>query len=154
MDGYIAKPIRMDDVLSSIDATVVALSTPTDEPAPLVDTQTLLTQSFAGNASLLGEVIDLFLTDTPGLLAEARLAIDAGDKETLAERVHKMKGTIGVFTTGAAFVAARDVETATRRGELGAAREAFSRLESHIQELSNSLRRIRQSAPHPGTPVD
>jgi CheY-like chemotaxis protein/HPt (histidine-containing phosphotransfer) domain-containing protein len=145
MDGYIAKPIRMDDVLSSLDAAVAAPATPTEDPARPVDAESLLTESFAGNASLLGEVIDLFLVDTPALLAEMRLAIDAAEHETLAARAHKMKGTVGVFTTGAALAAARDVEAAARRGELDHASDAFSRLESHIEELSASLRQIRRS---------
>jgi two-component system, sensor histidine kinase and response regulator len=147
MDGYIAKPIRMDHVLSAIDASVAAPETPTAESAPIVDSEALLNQSFAGNAALLSEVIDLFLTDTPGLLTEMRSAIDAGDEPAIAARAHKMKGTIGVFTDGGAFAAAKEVETAAGHHDLNAVREAFSRLESHVQELSNTLRQVRQSPP-------
>ena len=152
MDGYIAKPIRMDDVLSAIDASVAAPTSPTAESAPIINSQELLTNAFAGNATLLGEVIDLFLTDTPALLAETRLAIEAAEEATIAERAHKMKGTIGVFTTGAAFAAANEVETAARHHDREAAREAFGRLESHVQELSNRLRHVRQLVTPPRTP--
>jgi response regulator RpfG family c-di-GMP phosphodiesterase len=152
MDGYIAKPIRMNDVLAAIDAALggtPAHRTPSPRQADstsVVDGHALLTQSFGGNASLLGEVIDLFLAETPAVLVEMRHALEEGDHVELGRRAHKLKGTIGVFTNGDAFAAARDVEAATRRDERESAREALDRLDARVQELSNGLRHVKQSA--------
>jgi len=148
MDGYVAKPLRMADIFATIDAVLgPAPDQPRVRSEKIVDEQQLLAESFAGDARLLGEVIDVFLTDAPSALADARVALAARDEATLAERAHKLKGSIGVFTTGPAFAAASEVEAAVRRHELASAQDALTRLESHIEELSVSLRRIRQAPP-------
>ena len=88
-------------------AAVVAGEAPPDEgPTSIVDEQKLLAHAFAGNAALLADVIDAFATETPLALATMREAVEAGDLATLARAAHKMKGTVGVFTTGPALSAA------------------------------------------------
>jgi two-component system, sensor histidine kinase and response regulator len=146
MDGYVAKPLRMPEVFAAVAAaTGPTPDTGPSQPAAVVNERQLLEEAFAGNASLLAEVISVFLTDAPTAVADARTAMDAGDEKTLAQRVHKLKGTIGVFTMGPAFVAASDVEAATRRHDLAAAGEALTRLEAHVNDLSTSLRRMIRS---------
>ncbi len=72
-----------------------------------------------------------------------RDAVDAGDLAALARAAHKMKGTVGVFTTGPALAAAVELETAARAGDVARAREALVKFEKGIGELGDKLREMR-----------
>ena len=146
MDGYVAKPIRIADMFATIAAAVAGETPPEDGPAPVVDEQKLLTEGFAGNAALLADVIDAFTTDTPGLLATMRAALRADDLPSLSRAAHKMKGTIGVFTTGPALAAAVALETAARADDSAFAAEALLKFEREIGELGDRLKDIRARA--------
>ncbi len=143
MDGYVAKPIRIGDMFATIAALVSGDAPPEDGAAVIVDEQKLLTHAFAGNASLLADVIDAFITETPPALATMRDAVGAGDLPALARAAHKMKGTVGVFTTGPALAAAVELEAAARAGDVERAREALVTFEKRIGELGERLKEMR-----------
>jgi len=139
MDGYVAKPIRIAEMFATI-AAVVGGEPPSDQaPVPIVDHENLLIHAFAGNAALLAEVTDAFIADTPIALATMRAALDAGDLPLLDRAAHKMKGTVGVFTTGPAIATVVDVEAAARANDIERTRQALGRLESHLEELLAQL---------------
>jgi CheY-like chemotaxis protein/HPt (histidine-containing phosphotransfer) domain-containing protein len=145
MDGYVAKPIRIADMFSTIAAVVAGEAPPDEGPTSIVDEQKLLAHGFAGNAALLADVIDAFAAETPRALATMREAVEAGDLATLARAAHKMKGTVGVFTTGPALAAAGELETAAKASEAAHAREALVKFETHIDALSARLREVRRA---------
>ena len=146
MDGYVAKPIRIADMFATIAAVVAGEAPPEEGAAPVVDEQKLLTHAFAGNAALLADVIDAFSTETPPALATMNDAVDTGDLPALARAAHKMKGTVGVFTTGPALAAAVELETAARGDDIDRAREALGRFEKHIEALSVRLGKMVRRA--------
>jgi two-component system sensor histidine kinase/response regulator len=143
MDGYVAKPIRIADMFATIAALVAGEAPLEDGAAVIVDEQKLLSHGFAGNASLLADVIDAFVIETPPALATMRDAVDARDLPALARAAHKMKGTVGVFTTGPALAAAVELETAAKANDVARAREALSKFEKRIGELGDRLREMR-----------
>ena len=146
MDGYVAKPIRIADMFATIAALVSGDAPPEDGAAVIVDEQKLLTHAFAGNAALLADVIDAFITETPPALATMRDAVEAGDLPALARAAHKMKGTVGVFTTGPALAAAVELEAAARADDVERAREALVTFEKGIGDLGERLREMRAKA--------
>ncbi len=143
MDGYVAKPIRIGDMFATIAALVSGDAPPEDGAAVIVDEQKLLTHAFAGNASLLADVIDAFITETPPAVATMRDAVGAGDLPALARAAHKMKGTVGVFTTGQALAAAVELEAAARADDVERAREALVTFEKMIGKLGARLKEMR-----------
>ena len=143
MDGYVAKPIRIADMFATIAALVAGEASPEDGAAVIVDEQKLLSHAFAGNAALLVDVIDAFTTETPPALAAMHEAVDAGNLAALARAAHKMKGTVGVFTTGPALAAAVELETAARADDVNRARAALVRFEKGIGQLGDRLREVR-----------
>jgi two-component system, sensor histidine kinase and response regulator len=145
MDGYVAKPIRIADMFSTIAAVVAGEAPPDEGPASIVDEQKLLAHGFAGNAALLADVIDAFAAETPMALSTMREAVEGGDLATLARAAHKMKGTVGVFTTGPALSAAGELETAAKASDAARAREALVTFETHIDALSARLREVRRA---------
>ena len=86
MDAYVSKPLRLDELLSTIDGFFIGESrdesaTPTSPPrdharASSVDAEALL-EDFGQNRTLLAEVITVFLSEAPRQLAALRAAADA-----------------------------------------------------------------------------
>ena len=145
MDGYVAKPIRITDLFTTLSA-VVGGEPPSDQgAAALVDQEHLLIHAFAGNAALLADVTDAFIADTPIALATMRAALEAGDLPRLGKAAHKMKGTVGVFTTGPAIAAVAEIEAAARAGDVDRTREALAQLDSHVDELLARLSDVRKT---------
>ena len=124
MDAYVPKPLRLDELLSTIDGFFSAK--PGDAAAPAasshagqtrastVDGEALL-ENLAQNKKLLSEVITVFLSEAPKQLATLRAATDA---PALAAAAHAIKGAVGLFAKGEAFDAARRLELAARSGDL------------------------------------
>jgi signal transduction histidine kinase/DNA-binding NarL/FixJ family response regulator len=145
MDGYVAKPIRISDLFATLAAVVGGEPSSARGTAALADHDHLLIQAFAGNAALLADVTDAFIADTPIALVTMRAALEAGDLPRLGQAAHKLKGTVGVFTTGPAIAAVAEVEAAARAGDIGRARQALGQLDSHADELLARLSDVRKT---------
>ncbi len=128
MDDYISKPIRIEELRRVIQRHA---------PMPL-DTTALL-DGVGGDGKLLGELIDLFLADTPKLLAGIERAIARRDSEELKEKAHALKGSVGNFDSGTAFEAARKLESLGRNNNLSDAPAAFAYLKTQVARLMHSL---------------
>jgi two-component system sensor histidine kinase/response regulator len=113
------------------------------EAAPL-DAGTLLA-GFGGNRKLLGEVIDLYLADTPRILDEARRALARRDAAALASSAHALKGSMGLFAQTGAYEAARRLERAARTGELDVLEATFAELDAEARKLSEDLQSVSRS---------
>ncbi len=153
MDAYVSKPLRPDELFSTIDSlfpTVSATSDvdvstpPSGESTPLLDGATLLA-GFGGNASLLGEVAGVFLADTPALVATMWAAARAGDGAELAAAAHSIKGAVGLFSEGEAFDSARRLEQIARRGELSEVDRACTEVDSAVSQLMVDVRELRKA---------
>jgi len=119
---------------------------PADRLPPVIDGPALLAD-FGGNPTLLAEVIRVFLSDAPGQTAALRAAVDAADAGAIAAASHALKGSVGLFSKGAAYEAARVVEHAARNGDLTAAvahctevQDALSRVCADLEALLMTLR--------------
>jgi PAS domain S-box-containing protein len=153
MDGYVSKPLRPDELFAAI-ASVLAppagevrggTAAAAEGPAPPpLDVGTLLA-GFAGNRKLLGEVIELFLADTPRILDEARRALARRDAAALASSAHALKGSMGLFAQRGAYEAARRLELAAKAGELARIEEIFDELEVEAKQLSADLQSVSRS---------
>jgi len=114
MDGYVSKPLRTEELLGTIDG----LFTP-EHGRSSIDGPTLVAD-FGHNPSVLAEVIRVFLSDAPGQAAALRAAIEAADAGSIAVAAHALKGSVGLFSKGPAYEAARALEQAARAGDLTA----------------------------------
>jgi DNA-binding response OmpR family regulator len=148
MDGYIAKPLRVDELLSAI-ASLAARGRSIDPRRLLAD--------FGHNRRLLDEVVATYLTDAPSQIATLRAAVEKGDAAAAASAAHTIKGSAGLFSTGAAYEAARRVEQAARAGD-GADLsrrseqliEALGRLVTELETVRTELASKEGSDGEPG----
>jgi two-component system, sensor histidine kinase and response regulator len=157
MDAYVPKPLRFDDLLSTIDgfftansgdAAVPAASPPGDQTrASTIDGEVLL-ENLGRNRTLLAEVITVFLSEAPKQLERLRATADARDAPALAAAAHAIKGSVGLFAKGEAFEAARRLELAARSGDLTELDERRGEIERELGRVCADLETLlRASAP-------
>lgn len=97
---------------------------------------------FDGDIEFFREVAEIFLQDTPRLMAEIRGAIDEGDAQRLEYAAHSLKGSVSNFCVRQAIEAALLTEHAGRDGILESAEELYSSLETEIERLVPELTQI------------
>ncbi|HEV2233029.1 MAG TPA: response regulator [Terriglobia bacterium] len=149
MDGYVAKPVQVEDLLLEIERLVPSTFGEPDrttgkfEASELVNSAAVL-DSLGGNTELLGEMAGLFLRDSPMLLIEIREAVAHSDGKALERSAHKMRGSVGNFTTGTAYEAARRLETMGRENNFTHAEEVRMNLEKELESFRSALEDMRK----------
>ncbi len=148
MDGYVSKPIRLEELLAAVDGIDGGRGAPAAAPRrkPTAATAALLA-NFGGDPALLAEVIEMMLAATPAAEREIDRARTSGDTPAVAAAAHGLKGTVGLFAKGAAYEAAADLERAARHVDIdriesaaaGLARE-MTALRRHLKSLLEELR--------------
>jgi CheY-like chemotaxis protein len=145
MDGYVSKPIRLEELLSAIDGIGGAPPAPAPRrPGKQAAATSALVSNFGGDPALLVEVIDMVLADSPETEREIRRALAAGDGAAVAAAAHSLKGTVGLFAKAGAYDAAIELERVARRGELDQAGEVTERLTEEMKSLRRYLTALRK----------
>ncbi len=150
MDEYISKPVHGPDLLRLLQtfappsapvAAPIAAPSPAVAPKsdkPVFDRETALDR-VNGEAELLDEVIELFLTDAPNRLAEVRTALEQGDPKRLQMAAHSLKGAAGYVGADRTSAQALKLENLGRRGELSQALDEYQLLEREIESLREAI---------------
>jgi GAF domain-containing protein/CheY-like chemotaxis protein/HPt (histidine-containing phosphotransfer) domain-containing protein len=138
MNDYLAKPIRVDELVAAIKRTPRRESTTTaprsvtkDGP---IDSKVLtrLAEGTGGDAEFVSELIEQFVADSPGLVAAARAGLEIGDAEEVRRAAHTLKSNAATFGAHALADRSRELEEAARRGALD---DGPARVEAMGQEL-------------------
>jgi len=161
MDGYMSKPIRVKDLLETIEKVVApsfargmaAERTTVFDSAPvfevplrggagsteeILDPPAVLAR-FEGNLELLQELVDLFLGESQQLMLEIRESVISRDSQLLALAAHRLKGSVGNFSDKEAYEAALRLEIMGQDGDLQHAEEAMAELEQAMERLTPAL---------------
>ncbi len=93
----------------------------------------------AGDRTLMKTMIDVFLAESPKMLAEVRAALAAGDAPRLRRAGHSLKGSCGYFAAAGAYQAALAVENLGQTGSLADAAPAIEELQREIDRLTPAL---------------
>jgi HPt (histidine-containing phosphotransfer) domain-containing protein len=107
----------------------------------LVDGSALLAD-FGHSPTLLAEVIRVFLSDVPGQLAALRAATEAADAGSIAAAAHSLKGSVGLFSKGAAYEAARGLEEMAGAGALTGVEAHYTRIRDELSRVCADLERL------------
>ena len=151
MDGYISKPLRPDELFSTIDSQVGTRSD-TESPKPVappstsgsINIETMLA-GFGGRSELVIDVVDVFLEDGPAMLTRLHNAIQAGEPPEVAGAAHAIKGSVGLFSQGPAYERTRELESLARGGDLTGAEAAYEEINTTISNLIVELRELRKT---------
>ncbi|HEX5110397.1 MAG TPA: response regulator [Vicinamibacterales bacterium] len=151
MDAYISKPLRPEELFSTIDVLVPPkvrkgrrTKSARPRPAETVDRAALMDQ-FGGRAHLVRDVVNVFLEDAPPMMARITEAARAGDAAALCTAAHALKGAVGLFSQGEAFESARRLEQLGRTGDLTSIDGACAETEMHVSRLIADLRRVSET---------
>jgi CheY-like chemotaxis protein len=156
MDGYLSKPIQVQellDLLREYDALPVQTSEVShpqeqeayrrlgDEGEP-VDRAALLDR-LGGDSQLLSELIEIYLSESPSLLAAAERTLQEQNGRELARVAHTIKGAFGNFNARATVETAERLEGFAEQGDFLRARETLSALGKEKERLDRALNSLR-----------
>ena len=100
----------------------------------------------SGNRKLLAEMAEMFLAESPRLLADIHTHLEAGDGHQLSRAAHRFKGAVSNFDATAAREASDMLETAAQNGDLQQAQQAWAHLKMVMSELTPMLERVVQES--------
>jgi PAS domain S-box-containing protein len=174
MDDYVSKPIeaaalvaalaRVTGARAATDTTATAAANPRAAPAPGInsvpaDTDADATQAInasynrhealtraAADEELLAQIIDIYIEETPALVAQVGEFLQSGDHEQAFRAAHTIKGSSANLSASTVSAAAHAVELPARGGDLAAARAAYPALRHSAAALIAILVAERASA--------
>ena len=138
MDGYISKPILVDQMLAEIER-VLAAAARESQSLPDWDRAEAL-ERCGGDAELLKELAKLFLADCPHRMAELEKALLAHDSRQLVAVAHHISGSTGSLSAKAAHQASRELAEASKTEQWDRAVLLFDSLRQRMGVLEQQLR--------------
>jgi GAF domain-containing protein/DNA-binding response OmpR family regulator len=161
MNDYLAKPIRVDELVAAIKRTprrgpAIAAPPPVASNGP-IDARALtrLADGTGGDAGFVSELIDQFLTEAPGMIRAARAGLDASDADEVRRAAHTLKSNAATFGAGELADHSRQLEEAARQGVLEEGEkllDAVSDAFAIVQEALPDAWRRRSADPPLGDP--
>jgi CheY-like chemotaxis protein len=134
MDRLVSKPLLNEELFAAIEGA--------GEPAPArrpADARTTFLSGLGDDEALAQKLIEIFVANSPGLLAKLREAIDGGDVAALSRAAHALKGAVANFPVASANEAAERMEELGLTGDLRGARDAYPALADEIARLRETL---------------
>jgi HPt (histidine-containing phosphotransfer) domain-containing protein len=107
-----------------------------------VDRDTLLDR-LGGDSQLLNELIQIYLSQSPSLLAAAQRALQEKNARELAQAAHTIKGSAGNFLARATVETADRLEAFAKAGDFSRARETMDALGQEMERLDQALNALR-----------
>jgi len=153
MDDCIAKPLCPGEILGILRRVSVAPDSGITEtshlpgrvPGPVLDEAALI-NLVAGDRKLLREFIDLFLEQSPQLVADIGDAVLCGERAVLAQRAHALRGAAVSATGHRVAAVAYRLETAARAGNWTDAEQVCATLRGEFARLRDALGCARAGA--------
>jgi signal transduction histidine kinase/DNA-binding response OmpR family regulator len=154
MDGYVAKPIQREELLTAIAEVLVPNAAPKSRApqlaaatpcAPLNGTsspdldRTAVLTRVGNNKERLRKLIGLFRNEGPRLLAAVQEAVGNRDAEAVERTAHSVKGAVANLGAVGAFHAATRLEASGRQGDLAAADQELTNLEVEVGCFQEAL---------------
>ena len=146
MDGYVAKPIRQQDLHESLakffgSTEIMAdLPTPAPDTAECVDWELAL-NAVAGDEDLLKVVVQECLQETPSLLTRLETAFDVADVAEARRLAHTIRAAGRTFGASRLIEHAGAIEELTEREDLDSASRVLPELKQDVGRLVDELRR-------------
>jgi PAS domain S-box-containing protein len=137
MDRFVTKPVNREllfRLVEDLSATAEAVPVP-----PELAGRAGFLAGLGDDVELARKLIEIFIGQSPRLLAEIQAAIEKGDTDALRRSAHALKGTISNFPSGPARGAAARMEMIGFDGDIAAAREVYPLLEQEVERLKTVL---------------
>ncbi len=163
MDGYVTKPIRARDLFLAMEQALQTFnpSRLTDEPrsegsspVPATKESEPMSEEFdlneamgrcGGDADLLRELIDMFMTEIPGWMNTLERGVQTGNADVVHRTAHTIKGAVGTFSSTNGWNAALQVEKLGKEARLAEVGPALDHMKTTITRLTEALRAFKDS---------
>jgi CheY-like chemotaxis protein/HPt (histidine-containing phosphotransfer) domain-containing protein len=148
MDGYLSKPIDVDELLETVERFGGARNGPprsaktraSKTPATVVfDEQAALAYT-GSDRRLLAEVIALFQSDSPSYMRRLDTALRRRDGEALRMAAHGLKGALATVGSARGRELCADLELKGRTRRFAEAGATVVRLRDHLKVLDRAFR--------------
>jgi two-component system, sensor histidine kinase and response regulator len=93
-----------------------------------------------GDFDLLKELAELFLSDSPKLLAAIKEGIQNKSGEKIGKSAHTIKGAVANFSADKAYNAALELEKLGKNNELDKIDDAYAQLSEEIDNMRAALK--------------
>jgi two-component system sensor histidine kinase/response regulator len=146
MDGYLAKPIKADELYSVIaQCRPKGEASPEDTLPPPLDLAAAMMVA-DGERELLQEMIEVLLAEYPAQLATLRTALHDGDARRLEHTAHSLKGALGAVGATHAQGLAQQLETKARADQLEGALSIWQQLDAELVRLATCWAETSETA--------
>ncbi len=146
MDGYVTKPVRIDELNKTLEplmaevdeppapkASAEADAPPTSDP---IDLNAAL-EVVGNDVDILREAVALSLEEVPDELAALRTAVSTSDAKQVEAKAHRLKGVVGTLGGFAAREAGQVLETMGEQHNLTGAAAALQIFEREIKRVTD-----------------
>jgi len=142
MDDYIAKPIRVNELVEALSKCLVRRQK--EEPVtetPVIDQAVFdgLLASTGGDMAFLAELMDTYFDDAPQLLAGMRGALADGNVEEFRRAAHSLKSNSANFGAMTLSALAKELEMMGKAGVLDGADRKIARVEAEYAQVKDAL---------------
>jgi HPt (histidine-containing phosphotransfer) domain-containing protein/CheY-like chemotaxis protein len=150
VDGYLLDPFQPATLCQAVTnlAESISRSTKLDgrrSGLPILDLEEFRAQVSQDN-DLMRDIIDLFLTESPGQMTEMCEALSAGDLDRLSRVAHTIKGSFAALHAEQARCHAQDLETAAKSSDAAECAGRLCVLEQDLELLKPRLISAREAA--------
>lgn len=90
----------------------------------------------------VGELVETFLEEAPGLIEQLRLALETGDVETFRRAAHSVKTNAATFGALPLNALAKELEFMARENRLGEVGDRIRLLEEMFARVAEELRKF------------
>ena len=148
MDDYVSKPIKLSDLQAAIERAVrpetnhpsPALSQVEESAPDAVDLTALAAfREMDPDGEMLAQLIEVFLENTPTILAEAQDALARGSAPLLGRAAHTLKGSCSNFGARRMRDICEQLEALADRGSLGVAGALLQTLQKEFLRVRIAL---------------
>lgn len=155
MNDYLSKPTTLQDLQRALERAVtripqLAQENGAAERPPAFDSATLL-ESLDGDHQVMQEIVQLYVSSAPGMLAAISEQIERANPAGLADAVHRLRGALLALRAPRAAAAATEMEELARTQGLIAAIGKLSDLTHATQQLAEELASFGSTGPLPGS---
>ncbi|MFN4265731.1 MAG: ATP-binding protein [Aquabacterium sp.] len=142
MDGYVSKPIMIDQMVAEIERVMALFSAPADEALPDIDFNEALDRC-AADRGLFAELVKMFLADCPKRMSDLAQALAQRDGPRLVAAAHHLVGSAGSLSARSMHQVCQQLVDAGKAGDFDRAallqetlRQRWVRLEVALQTAS------------------
>jgi HPt (histidine-containing phosphotransfer) domain-containing protein len=106
---------------------------------------TLLQQTFAGNAMLISKTMALFIKTVPDIMTKLELALQASDSAGVQLHAHSIKGSVGYFTKEEPYTTSFELEKLGRSGITPENKEQVTVLTKQLAEELDAIMELMKA---------